>query len=256
MKKLLVILVLIITLGGCTTETKTTKQDIKPEQKLEADKKLKPQAPMKVLPIRWQRLVVKEGKSCERCEATRKEVEKAFESLKESLVHLGIKVTLEEKALDPEAINHDISQSNRIWIGERSLEDWMGARVGQSSCGFCCAAMGEDVECRTIEVGGQTYETIPAEFVVRAGLQAASQLFVGRPLEPICETETPAELTPEFCSAVAESCSDEIIDGNTNEPGPETETTAPKPSEPCCPNEPGPETGTTTQKPTESCCPE
>ncbi len=131
---------------------------------------------MKVLKIEWQRLVDEKGQTCQRCGSTEKEVRKAFQGLKQSLAPLGIKVTLEKKALDPSTCAKDVLQSNRIWIGGRTLEEWLDAQVGKSPCGFCCAELGDKVECRTVEIGEQVYETIPADLIIQAGLLAAAEL--------------------------------------------------------------------------------
>lgn len=130
---------------------------------------------MKVLKIEWQRLVDEKGQTCQRCGSTEKEVRKAFQSLKQSFAPLGIKVVLEEKALDAATCAKDISQSNRIWVGGRPLEEWLNAQVGQSPCETCCAELGSDVECRTVEVEGEVYEIIPADLIVRASLLAAAE---------------------------------------------------------------------------------
>ena len=140
----------------------------------------------KVLKITWQRLVDEKGKTCQRCGSTEKELQKAFVSLETSLARLGIKVTLEKKALDPATCSKDISQSNRIWVGNRAFEEWIGARVGKSPCGFCCAELGDEVECRTVEVDEQVYETIPASLIIRAGLLAAASLYEVPPAQPCC----------------------------------------------------------------------
>lgn len=129
-----------------------------------------------ILAIRWQRLVDDEGKTCNRCGGTQEELGKAVGDLKRSLSPLGIRVTLEEKPLTPRECVDDIMESNRIWIADRPLEDWLGAEVGATVCGSCCAQLGETVECRTTSIAGQTYETIPANLIVRAGLLAASTL--------------------------------------------------------------------------------
>ena len=131
---------------------------------------------MKTLTVRWQRLVDEQGQTCQRCGSTEKEVQKAIESLKKSLGALGIDVVLEKKALSPKVCAKDISQSNRIWVGARTLEGWLGAQEGKSPCGFGCAGLGQTVECRTVTVGGKTYETIPAELIIKAGLLAGAQL--------------------------------------------------------------------------------
>ena len=129
-----------------------------------------------ILKVQWQRLVDEEGKTCDRCGGTQEELGKGVKSLKAALRPLGIAVILEQKSISPEECAGDISQSNRIWIAERALEEWLGAEVGQSPCGSCCSKLGEDVECRTVSVGNETYEVIPAELIVKAGLQAASEI--------------------------------------------------------------------------------
>jgi hypothetical protein len=126
---------------------------------------------MKTLKIQWQRLVI-DDQTCQRCGATEAEVEKAFQSLKHSLNPLGIEVVLEKSAIKQADFEKNPSKSNLILIGERSLEDWLQARTGQSSC---CGPCG-DAECRTIETQGKIYETIPAELIIKAGLNAAGQL--------------------------------------------------------------------------------
>ena len=127
---------------------------------------------MKTLKIKWQRLVV-QGEQCSRCSATEKEVEKAFHMLKQSLAPLGTNMLLEKKELSLETYNKDVLESNRIWIGERPLEDWLNARVGQSLCsGPCC-----NNEFRTLEVKGKVYDRISADAIIEAGFIAASQLF-------------------------------------------------------------------------------
>jgi hypothetical protein len=87
---------------------------------------------------------------------------------------------LEEKALSVEACAKDISQSNRIWIAGRPLEEWFGAKTGKSPCSTCCGELVENVECRTVEVDGKTYETIPADLILQAGLLAAAEIIKGK----------------------------------------------------------------------------
>jgi hypothetical protein len=145
------------------------------------------------LTIRWQRLVDDDGQTCQRCGLTEKEVEQAYQSLKQSLAPLGIQVALEEKILDSETCAQDISQSNRIWVGKRPLEEWLDAEVGQSHCGSCCGELGQNVECRTVEVDGKIYEVIPSEFIIKAGLLAATELLDGQLSEPCCKGKCSAE---------------------------------------------------------------
>jgi len=154
-------------------------------------------ADMKTLAIRWQRLVDENGQTCERCGATEKEVQKACQNLEKSLTPLGIKVVLEEKALDSATCAKDISESNRIWINNRPLEEWLGAEVGKSSCDFCCEELGPDVECRTVTHEGQTFETIPANLIVKAGLLAASRLLTVDSKEPCCGEKPSGNCCPQ-----------------------------------------------------------
>ena len=141
----------------------------------------------KTMIINWQRLVDEKGKTCERCGATRTEVQKAYQNLKQSLKLIGINVVLEEKDLDVKTCAKDISQSNRIWIGERALEEWLGAKVGKSLCDLCCDELGDEIECRTIIFEGNTYEVIPENLIIKAGLIAASHLVTIKPDAPCCE---------------------------------------------------------------------
>jgi hypothetical protein len=142
-----------------------------------------------ILAIRWQRLVDQHGDTCDRCGGTQAELNNAISSLRQSLSPLGIRVSLEEKALSPQECADDIMESNRIWIAERPLEDWLGAEVGATVCGSCCAKIGETVECRTTTVEGRTYEVIPSQLIVRAGLQAASQMITAPGARPCCPAE-------------------------------------------------------------------
>lgn len=195
MKKIIAIVFALIIVGGCATVTSRTGKDNN----------------METLTIRWQRLVDEGDQTCQRCGSTGREVQKAFHSLKQSLAPLGIKVSLEEKALDPATVAKDISQSNRIWIGERPLEDWLDAQVGKSPCATCCAELGSNVECRTVEVEGKTYEVIPADLIVKAGLLAASQLLNVGPNEPCnapcCGSKTLPKIPPSGCCPTPKSSS-------------------------------------------------
>lgn len=127
---------------------------------------------MKTLPIVWQRLVSAAGTTCPRCQGTYEEVQRAVERLKLAVEPLGITPVLEIRELDQAAFLSQPSESNRIWIAGQPMEDWVEGRVGSSRC---CEECG-DQDCRTIEVGGTTYEVIPEELLVRAGLIAASRL--------------------------------------------------------------------------------
>ena len=127
---------------------------------------------MKSLPIVWQRLVSSGGETCDRCHATHEEVLRAISKLKEALRPLGIEPTLEIKEIDEESFKANPSESNRIWIAGRPMEEWLGARVGSSRC---CSVCG-DSACRTVEVGETTFEAIPEKLFLKAALVASSEL--------------------------------------------------------------------------------
>ncbi len=128
---------------------------------------------MNIMPIVWKRLVT-DGETCTRCGNTEHELEAAVSKLNESLLPLGIQPMLELREIDLTEFNANPSESNRIWIAGKPLEDWIGANVGMSRC---CSVCG-DSDCRTLELAGRTYETIPQEVLIKAVLMAASQMLV------------------------------------------------------------------------------
>lgn len=139
-----------------------------------------------IMTIRWHRLVNEKGETCDRCGGTQEELRQALESLKTSLGTLGIEIRYEERALSPQECAEDITESNRIWIADRPLEDWINGEVGTSPCGSCCAELDDTVECRTVTVDNMTYEVIPAQLIVKAGLVAASKIMEVPSPEPCC----------------------------------------------------------------------
>ena len=127
---------------------------------------------MKTLTITWQRLIDSTGSTCPRCAGTQHEVQRAVDRLRAALEPLGVRPVLDMREIDPAAFLQQPDQSNRIWVGGRPLEDWLGARSGSSQC---CDACGDE-ECRTLEIDGTSHEVVPEALLVRAGLIAASQL--------------------------------------------------------------------------------
>jgi len=127
---------------------------------------------MKTLPIVWQRLVNTEGRTCPRCHGTGDEMLHAVDRLRAALAPLGVEPQLETVELDEASFLAQPSESNRIWIAGKPIEEWLDAHTGSSRC---CNECGDN-DCRTVEVAGQTYEVIPEELLVRAGVIAASRL--------------------------------------------------------------------------------
>jgi len=131
---------------------------------------------MNTITIRWKRLVNEKGQTCSRCGATGRTVQSGVDKLKKALAELGIEVILKTEFLDFPIFTKDPLQSNQIWVGEKLLEQWIGATVGQSPCCDVCAGS----ECRTLSIGNNTFEEIPENLIIQAGLLAAAELFAAR----------------------------------------------------------------------------
>ncbi|WP_236574162.1 DUF2703 domain-containing protein [Hydrogenophaga sp. PBL-H3] len=165
---------------------------------LEGDQGFKERV-VKQMPIVWKRLV-KGGATCARCESTGLELEAAVTKLADALRPLGIEPVLETREIDEAAFKDNTSESNRVWIGGRSIEEWLGAAVGMSRC---CSVCGES-DCRTLELDGRIYETIPENQFVRAGLMAASEV-MGSPSSQVgatascCSASSGADATSANC---------------------------------------------------------
>lgn len=119
-----------------------------------------------MLKIEWQRLVIEKG-TCPRCGSTENELEKAIKALRRQ----GIKVALTKKEIRKAEFDKNPQGSNRILINGNPLEYWLKAETGKSRC---CSTCGDN-ECRTVELDEQTYETIPADLIIRAGINAANK---------------------------------------------------------------------------------
>ncbi len=155
---------------------------------------------MKTLRIKWQRLVDEQGETCDRCGATEAAVDETLRKLKSALNPLGIDVLLEKEALSPSTFSSAPLESNRIWISGKPLEEWLSATSGKSQC---CSVCG-DSDCRTLIVNGKTYEGIPAELIIKAGLLAASQLFEASESTPCCQPAESSESGAVCCSPLVQ----------------------------------------------------
>ncbi|GIX06617.1 MAG: hypothetical protein KatS3mg115_1020 [Candidatus Poribacteria bacterium] len=163
---------------------------------------------MSTLTLRWRRLLPNHSETCPRCSATERHLNRAVDLLKRALSPLGVSVRVYKEALSLEEFRRNPLESNRLWIQERPLEEWIGARVGESECCDICAPEA----CRTIVWGGIAYSEIPTELILRAGLLAAAHLFGTAPAEPeptgaeaccpaetFCCSEEPQECCPVRC---------------------------------------------------------
>ena len=128
---------------------------------------------MKSLPIIWQRLVDSQGRTCDRCGNTYESLLEAVTKLEEAFRPLDIEIKFETREIDRESFKADPSQSNRVWIADKPIEEWLGASIASSPCCSVC----EGSACRTLELGSDVFEVIPPDLVIRAALVAASQMF-------------------------------------------------------------------------------
>jgi hypothetical protein len=94
------------------------------------------------------------------------------QTLEQALKPLGIAPELQIKELDESTFLKDTLQSNQILIAGETIEHWLGGQTGSSRC---CNECGDN-DCRTVEVGGQSYEVIPEDLLVRAGVIAATRM--------------------------------------------------------------------------------
>jgi hypothetical protein len=128
-------------------------------------------AGVRQLPIVWQRLV-SDGETCPRCDATYQHLQSAVVKLREALKPLDLDPVLEVREISESSFRKDSAQSNRIWIADKPIEEWIGAGVGSSKC---CSVCGDD-PCRTMELEGAVFEAIPEAVIMKAALIAASGL--------------------------------------------------------------------------------
>ena len=128
-------------------------------------------AGVRKLPIVWQRLV-SAGGTCPRCDATYQHLQSAVVKLREALKPLNVEPILEAREISESSFRKDSAQSNRIWIADKPIEEWIGAGVGSSEC---CSVCGDE-PCRTMEVEGAVFEDIPEAVIMKAALIAASGL--------------------------------------------------------------------------------
>jgi len=168
---ILVALVSVALLLGCSKRSKTAEVTNPGEE-------------AKVLTIAWQHSPEKEGTKCEKCLAKKAEIQKAYESLKNSLPSLGIQVALTEEPVKTMSCGMVLSQSSKICIGGRMLEEWLGAELGPGTCGKGCTRAPGEAQCVSLKLEGETYEVVPADLIVKAGLVAASDMLGPKSSKP------------------------------------------------------------------------
>jgi len=142
----------------------------------------------RTLVIHWRHAVCQNENPCERCINTPLEIQQAYENLKESLAGLGIVVTFEEKKIK----EHD----DHIYINDRDITDLLEGETIKTACMNCLDDKGDPRTCNSLKLGDNTYEVIPAELIIKAGLVAASELVTAAPEPPCGEKQTPCKGCP------------------------------------------------------------
>lgn len=127
----------------------------------------------KNIEIIWERLV-ENGETCPRCKETELELEEAVKLLKNLLISHGIKVKLEKIPLSKSEFIKNPLISNRILINGKPMEELLKATVGKSPCCDVCGP----TECRTLEIGDETYEKVPKELIISAVLKEAKDFLL------------------------------------------------------------------------------
>ncbi len=141
----------------------------------------------KSLVILWKHTVCQSKNPCERCLMAPKEVQTAYEELHSALTKLDITVIFDEQT--------EAQTGDHILINGKVLENWLGGRSIKRQCASCPSIEGKATEYNALELGGTTYEIIPANLIIKAGLLAASDLFAAEPLTP-CGNTTPCQGCP------------------------------------------------------------
>lgn len=124
---------------------------------------------MKTLEIEWRHLD-KDGRTCLRCSDTLQSLQQVIRQLGAECAPQDVHIVYRETKLPTE----QLSQSNLILFNGVPLESvLLGASASESeypSCGDLC---GQPSVCRTVTIGGYTFEAIPASLIRQAACIAA-----------------------------------------------------------------------------------
>ena len=125
---------------------------------------------MRPLLIEWRHLD-KDGNTCARCNETGETLQDIINSLKNDCEPCGWYIRFKETKLTAS----DLAESNSILINNRLIEEILPKTiVGESHCESCCEFTGnEKTVCRTLKVGGQQFEAIPAALIREAVCEVA-----------------------------------------------------------------------------------
>ena len=124
---------------------------------------------MNTLEIEWRHLD-KDGRTCLRCSDTLQSLQQVIQQLAAECAPQGVEIVYRETKLPIE----QLSQSNLILFNGAPLEAVLpGASASESECQSCGDLCGEPSFCRTVTVGGRTFEAIPAALIRQAACRVA-----------------------------------------------------------------------------------
>ncbi len=115
--------------------------------------------PWHTLTLRWNPALSSADPSCGVTDA---ELQKAVRTLTKSLKKTGMSVQLGQVSGGPANAASGVG----LWINNVPFEQWLSAEI-------VTPASSAERDCPVIRVGDETYETIPADLIVKAGLAAA-----------------------------------------------------------------------------------
>lgn len=128
---------------------------------------------MKNLTIEWQHLDIEKGgvaSTCVRCADTGEAVADVVEALARECAPKGVEITCRETKLPAS----EVARSNLILFNGRPIEEILPrATASESNCPSCCELVGEQTNCRTVEIGGRSYEALPADLIRQAACAVA-----------------------------------------------------------------------------------
>ncbi|MCB1765068.1 MAG: DUF2703 domain-containing protein [Candidatus Competibacteraceae bacterium] len=124
---------------------------------------------MTTLEIEWRHLD-KDGRTCLRCSDTLQSLQQVVAQLAAECAPRGVTVAYRETKLPLE----QLSESNLILFNDIPLEAVLpDASASASECQSCGDLCGEPSVCRTVSVGGHTFEAIPAALIRQAACAVA-----------------------------------------------------------------------------------
>ncbi|MFH1216430.1 MAG: DUF2703 domain-containing protein [Pseudomonadota bacterium] len=119
--------------------------------------------------VEWKHLE-KDGKTCDRCVDTGKEIRETVKGLQEECGPQGVEIIFRETTLSEQ----DIGDSNIILINGKALEDILPRTIAsENTCCSCSELIGKESVCRTIVRSGMIHEVVPSRFIREAICEVA-----------------------------------------------------------------------------------